>query len=344
MVDHTLRRRDAIKLIGATAVSAVALGAPQAQAQAKTLRLGVLRLASAGAVFIAVEKGYFRDEGLEVELKFFDAAQPIAVAVTSGDIDLGVTAFTGGLFNLAGKGQMKVIAAQSREEPGYPLIAYLASKQAHEQGLKTLADLKGKTIGITQIGSSFHYSMGLLAKKLGFTLNDVRLQPLQSLTNLSAALVGGSIQAALLPATVSRPLIAKGDAVLLGFVGDETPWQLGALFASTKILEQDRDAVARFVRAYQKGCRDYHDVLLKKGPDGKLQHGPEAEALLGHISKHVNQPVNVVAASLAFVERDGRLLLDSVADQLEWYQSTRAVDKGFGVKDIVDTSFVTPIT
>ena len=337
----TLHRRNLLALMGASALAG--LGPSGALGQQKTVRLGVLRLASAGAVFIAFEKGYFRDEGLSVELKFFDAAQPIAVAVTSGDVDLGVTAFTGGLFNLAGKGQMKIVAAQSREEPGYPLIAYLASKKAHEAGFRTLADFRGKTVGITQIGSSFHYSMALLAKKLGFPLSEVRLQPLQSLSNVASALVGGAVQGALLPATVSQPLVDRGEAVRLGFVGDETPWQLGALFAATKFLASDRDAVARFVRAYQKGCRDYHDVLLKKGPDGSLRHGPEAEALLAMISKHVNQPVDVVGKSLAFVEPEGRLLLDSVADQLEFYQSQGMVDKGFAVKDIVDTSFVPPI-
>ena len=339
--EGALHRRRLLALLGASSLAGLA--PRQALAQAKTIRLGVLRLASAGAVFIATEKGYFKDEGLAVELKFFDAAQPIAVAVTSGDIDLGVTAFTGGLFNLSGKGQMKIIAAQSREEPGYPLIAYLASKKAHEAGFRTLADFRGKSVGITQIGSSFHYSMALLAKKLGFPMSEVRLQPLQSLSNVSSALIGGSVEGALLPATVSQPLVDRGDAVRLGFVGDETPWQLGALFAATRFLASDRDAVARFVRAYRKGCRDYHDVLLKKGPDGKLQHGPDAEALLAMISRHVNQPVDVVAKSLAFVDRDGRLLLDSVADQLEFYQSNGMVDKGFGVKDIVDTSFVPPL-
>ena len=59
-------------------------------------RIGVLRLSSSAPVFIAQDKGYFRDAGLDIELKFFDAAQPIAVATTSGDIDFGITAFTAG--------------------------------------------------------------------------------------------------------------------------------------------------------------------------------------------------------------------------------------------------------
>jgi NitT/TauT family transport system substrate-binding protein len=93
-------------------------------------KVGVLRLSSAAPVFIAQDKGYFRDEGLDIELKFFDAAQPVAVATTSGDVDFGITAFTAGLYNLAGKGALKVIGGMSRERAGYPLIGYFASNKA----------------------------------------------------------------------------------------------------------------------------------------------------------------------------------------------------------------------
>ncbi len=126
-------------------------------------KIGVLRLSSSAPVFIAQDKGYFREAGLDIELKFFDAAQPIAVATTSGDVDFGITAFTAGLYNLAGKGTLKVIGGMSREKPGYPLIGYFASNNAYAAGLKTPKDLAGKRVAVTQVGSSFHYSLGLLA-------------------------------------------------------------------------------------------------------------------------------------------------------------------------------------
>ena len=110
-----------------------ASGVAQADGLLKA-RVGVLRLSSSAPVFIAQDKGYFRDAGLDVELKFFDAAQPIAVATTSGDIDVGITAFTAGLYNLAGKGTLKVIGGMSRETAGYPLIGYFASNNAYEIG------------------------------------------------------------------------------------------------------------------------------------------------------------------------------------------------------------------
>src|SRR5256714_330440 len=145
-------------------------------------KIGVLRLSSSAPVFIAQDKGYFREAGLDIELKFFDAAQSIAVATTSGDVDFGVTAFTAGLYNLAGKGTLKVIGGMSREKPGYPLIGYFASNNAYAGGLKTPRDLAGKPVAVTQTGSSFHYSLRLVADQYRLKHNDVTLLPLASLS------------------------------------------------------------------------------------------------------------------------------------------------------------------
>jgi NitT/TauT family transport system substrate-binding protein len=253
------RRVDRRAFVRATCAGALAVAALCGTARAPArgegltkLRVGVLRLSSSAPVFIAFDRGYFRQRGLDVELRFFDAAQPVAVAVAAGDIDIGVTAFTGGLFNLAGKRALKVVAGQSREAQGFPLIAYLAHPRAFDAGLRAPKDLPGHRVGMTQVGSSFHYSVGLLAEKYGFALKDVELVPLQSLSNAAAALKGGRTDAALLPITVARPLIDAGDARLLGWVGDETPWQLGAVFASPR-MAGDADAMQRFLDAYRGG-------------------------------------------------------------------------------------------
>ena len=166
------------RLLSAVLVLLAAAGVARADDVLKT-RVGVLRLSSSAPVFIAQDKGYFRDAGLAVDLKFFDAAQPIAVATTSGDVDFGVTAFTAGLYNLAGKGTLKVIGGMSREKAGYPLIGYFASNNAYAGGLRSPRDLAGRRIAVTQVGSSFHYSLGLLADKYGFRLADMKVLPMQ---------------------------------------------------------------------------------------------------------------------------------------------------------------------
>jgi NitT/TauT family transport system substrate-binding protein len=302
-------------------------------------KIGVLRLSSSASVFIAQDKGYFKDAGLDIELKFFDAAQPIAVATTSGDVDFGITAFTAGLYNLAGKGTLKVIGGMSREKAGYPLIGYFASNNAYASGLKTPKDLAGKRIAVTQTGSSFHYSLGLLADKYGFKLADVKVLPLQSLSNAAAALKGETVDAALLPVSTARKLIDDGGAKLLGWVGDETPWQLGAVFASTKIAA-NKPLVAKLLGALARADREYHDVILASIKGGKASIDDKTRPLLEIIAKYTNLPVEQVVGNCAYIDPDGKLDVRNVANQIEWLQAQGFVDKGFGVDAIIAKEYV----
>ena len=304
-------------------------------------KVGVLRLSSSAPVFIAQDKGYFRDAGLDIDLKFFDAAQPIAVATTSGDIDIGITAFTAGLYNLAGKGTLKVIGGMSREKAGYPLIGYFASNNAYAAGLKTPRDLAGKRIAVTQVGSSFHYSLGLLADKYGFKLGDIKVLPMQSLSNAAAALKGETVDAALLPISTARKLIDDGGAKLLGFVGDETPWQLGAVFASPKTLV-NKPLVTKLLAALERADREYHDVILAAVADGKAPINAQTRPLLEIIAKYTNLPLEQVVGNCAYIDPDGKLDVKNVANQIEWLQAQGFVDKGFGVDAILARDYVKP--
>jgi NitT/TauT family transport system substrate-binding protein len=316
----------------------VAMGAARADDTLKA-RIGVLRLSSSAPVFIAQDKGYFREAGLDVELKFFDAAQPIAVATTSGDIDFGVTAFTAGLYNLAGKGVLKVIGGMSRERAGYPLIGYFASNNAYAAGLKTPKDLAGKRVAVTQVGSSFHYSLGLLADKYGFKLADVKIIPLQSLSNAAAALKGETVDAALLPISTARKLMDEGGAKFLGWVGDETPWQLGAVFASPKTLT-NKVLVTKFLGVLAKADREYHDVILSAMKDGTAPINEQTKPLLEIIAKYTNLPVEQVVGNCAYIDPDGKLDVKNVDNQIKWLQEQGFADKGFDASAIIAKDYV----
>jgi len=304
-------------------------------------KIGVLRLSSSAPVFIAQDKGYFRDAGLDIELKFFDAAQPIAVATASGDIDFGVTAFTAGLYNLAGKGALKVIGGMSREKAGYPLIGYFASNNAYAAGLKAPKDLAGKRVAVTQVGSSFHYSLGLLADKYGFKLSEIKVLPLQSLSNVAAALQGETVDAALLPVSTARKLLDDGGAKLLGWVGDETPWQLGAVFATPKTLS-NRELVTKLLAALARADREYHDVILTAVADGNAPINEMTRPLLAIIAKYTNLPIEQVVGNCAYIDPDGKLDVGNVANQIVWLQQQGFVDKGFDAAAIIAKDYVKP--
>jgi NitT/TauT family transport system substrate-binding protein len=328
------------RLLLAGLLTLATIGASRAD-EALKAKVGVLRLSSSAPVFIAQDKGYFREAGLDVELKFFDAAQPIAVATASGDIDFGVTAFTAGLYNLAGKGTLKVIGGMSREKAGYPLIGYFASNNAYAAGLKTPKDLAGKRIAVTQVGSSFHYSLGLLADKYGFKLSDVKIVPLQSLSNAAAALKGETVDAALLPVSTARKLMDDGGAKFLGWVGDETPWQLGAVFASPKTLA-NKALVTKLLGALAKADREYHDVILATIKDGTVPINEQTRPLLEIIAKYTNLPVEQVVGNCAYIDPDGKLDVKNVDNQIKWFQDQGFADKGYDANAIIAKEFVKP--
>lgn len=313
----------------------------QAQAKDKAV-IASLAFVSSAPIFIAKERGYFDAEGIDLEIKIFNAAQAIAVAVAGGDADFGITAFTGGFFNLAGKGALKVIAAQSREEKGYNFVAYVAGKKAYDEGFRNPKDFGGKSVAVTTIGSSFHYNLGMLADKYGFKLDTVQMKPVQSIPNMMAALAGGQVDATILPANNALKLQADGAGTIIGWVADHTPWQLGALFTNTKNVQGKRPMVERFVRAYQKGLADYADAFLTKDGAGNRAFGSKAEAAFPILEKWVEPKPSyeVVKVSANFMDPQGRLLVKNVYDQVAWNQAQGLVDKTVSAKEFLDLSFV----
>ena len=312
-----------------------------ARADEAKIKLGVLRLSSSAPVFIAQDKGYFHDAGLDVELKFFDAAQPVAVATTSGDIDFGITSLTAGFYNLAGKGALKVIGGMSHERAGFPLIGYFATPKAYASGLRTPRDLAGKRIAMTQVGSSFHYSLGLLADKYGFKLSEMKLLPMQSLSNVAASLKGETVDAALLPISAARKLLDDGSVKLLGWVGDETPWQVGAVFAAPRTLEKN-EQVTKLLTAIERADREYHDVILTAVTGGEAPINDRTRPLLEIIAKYTNLPLEQVVGNCAYIDPEGGLDVKDVANQIEWLKGQGFVDRGVTVDAVVAKDFVKP--
>jgi NitT/TauT family transport system substrate-binding protein len=234
-----------------------------------------------------------------------------------------------------------VVGGMSREKAGYSLIGYFASNSAYAAGLKTPRDLAGKRIAVTQVGSSFHYSLGLLADKYGLNMRDMKVLPLQSLSNAAAALKGETVDAALLPVSTARTLMDADGAKLLGWVGDETPWQLGAVFASSKTLT-DKPLVTKLLAALVRADREYHDVILAAVKDGKAPIDNKTKPLLEIIAKYTNLPVEQVVGNCAYIDPDGKLDVKNVGNQISWLQEQGFVDKGFDAEAIIARDYVKP--
>jgi NitT/TauT family transport system substrate-binding protein len=347
-------RRHGARIAATVLLLLLGASALRPAAAAEKVAVAVLPFVSSAPIFIASSRGFFAEEGLDVELRFFQAAQPVALAVASGDLDVGVTGLTAGFYNLAGRGALKIVAGQARVVPGDEFMAYVAGAAAWQQGLRSLGDLPGRSIGITQVGSTFHYMVGRLAEKRGFRLEQVRMVPLESVPNVIAALRGGRIDAALLPGHLARPLVEEGVARILGWAGDETPWQLGAVFVAPRTLARRQPVVDAFLRAYRRGAAVYDDVL---GPASSARRAgaasspsasapaapptPDAEtlraarALAEELRRYIPAPVEEILHGAPVIDREGRLEIQDIREQVAWFQARGLVDRGVEVADLL---------
>ena len=213
----------------------------QAPAAAKTqVKLGMLRLTSSAPLFIAMDKGFFAEQNIEIQPEWFDAAHPIAVATASSQVDVGATGITASLFNMAASGQqLAIVADKGREEKGFPSSALVAAANAYNNGFTSLESIKGKRIGITQKGSTFHYMLGRMLEQKGMSLDDVELVPLGKVSAVMAALESNQIDGAILNEPNITKMQTAGTAQTIVQVGDIIPYQTSALFFSPEFMKNE---------------------------------------------------------------------------------------------------------
>src|SRR5205814_2839655 len=118
-----------------------------------------------------------------------------------------------------------IVADKGREWPGFPLTAIIVQKDLWEGGVRTVAALKGKRIGVTQLGSTFHYQLGNILEKEGLTLADVKVIPLQAMGAALEALKGKQVDAVVLAQPFPATAEAQGFCKIMAWTGDLFPWQ-----------------------------------------------------------------------------------------------------------------------
>ncbi len=310
------------------------LGGTSAAASEK-LRVGALRLTSSAPLFIAAEKGYFADEGLDVELKFMKSAQPVALALAAGDVDVGATGLTAGLYNAAANGlKVSIVADKGRVWPGYRLVGLMVSNDAWEKGLKSLPDLKGKRVGITQVGSTFHYMLGNILTKNGMDLKDVKPTPLGGVKSMMDAVAANRIETAFMVQPFCTVMEKKKLGRVMLWAGDEMRYQIAAIFFSEKLAENEGLSL-KFLRAYIRACRFYYDnCLIKK--DGLPVKGPGFDEVIGYIAKYTSRKPSLISLGLNYNDRDGKLFAEDIQRQIDWYHDHKMVEKRLDAKKIIN--------
>jgi NitT/TauT family transport system substrate-binding protein len=309
---------------------------------ADKINVGALRFTSHAASFVAFERGYFTDNGLNVDFKFFQAAQPMAVAIASGDVDFGVTAISGGLINLAQKGAIKVIGGALHEEKGVDGQMILVSEKAYNAGVTSPAKLRGRTFGITQTGSSFHYMAHKIAQKEGFSGNEIKVKTLHKVGAIIGALKSAQIDAWSIVPHIAKGLAKSPKITMIGKISDYIPdYQVTTVFTSEKNVSNNKDLVKRFLKSFSKGADDFNAALVDKTSGTKAA---DDMVKLIHKYVYVSRPYAKAAPSIRNgamrINKNAKLNVTNVTDQLNWFKAEGLVSKSITIDTLVDKSFV----
>lgn len=316
-------------LVGA----ALAAGAPARAAD--IVKLGDLATLSTAPLYVAVEKGYMKEEGIDLVTERFFAAAKMNSAFTAGELDAGVGTANAGLFNSVAQGfDVKIVADKGQMRPGYAPSKLMARKDLVDSGQVTRPrDFKGRKIALLAKGTVNSYELAKLLEHDGIAFKDVELVflgPAQTLQAFATRSVDGAI--------VVEPWVAKAAGENLAIaVGDmeKVPalrsHQVAMILYTGRFIGERRPAAQRFMHAYVKGI----EFLTKRG----WQDDEVVEAVVRHTGVEKNL---VKAAAPTYIAPDGRPDVASLARVQDWLHAEGMVPTKVSMDQVVDLSFLPP--
>ncbi|HXS39108.1 MAG TPA: ABC transporter substrate-binding protein [Stellaceae bacterium] len=325
-------------LVAAALATGLLAGAGAAARAAVPIKMCTVQSMGGAPSFIAKDKGFFAREGLDAKIVTFSSAQPIALAVASGDCDFAATAMTAAFFNLAGQGTLKIIAAGTWERRGFQSVGMLVSNKAYARGLHSFKDLGGHSVAITQLGTPLQHFVLEIAEVYRIPETSLKFLPLQSNAVVASAIAGGQADSAVQTVAPISAIIAKGDARLLGWVTDVLPPHQGeAVFTATKTAKERPTVVKDFIAALRAGEAYFHDAFV--GPKGERRDGPHAAEIIAIAAKYLQQPEATLRLGIPYYDPEARISSPDIERLSDWYAAQHMLKTPVHAKDIVDTRF-----
>lgn len=251
---HTSRRA-ALAAIAAAAVCCMASPAAQAaDSDTVTIMVGGINKIIYLPAKLAESLGYFKDEGLKVELQSQPAGVDAENQLIAGAVQ-GVVGFYDHTIDLQAKGKEIEAIAVFCKVPGE---VELVSAKAAAAGFKSMADAKGKTLGVTGLGSSTEFLTRYLVDKQGVASKDYSLLPVGAGNSFIAGMKQDRIQAGMTTEPTVSQMFKTGDAqVLVDMRSEEgTKAALGGLYPAASLYVRNewaashKEQAAKLARAF----------------------------------------------------------------------------------------------
>ena len=225
---------------------ALGMAAPRARAADLTpFKIGISApVVTIFPVWMAEAGGFYEREGLKVEVINMEGGTRGLQVLLSGEIQaMHVGLAPAVLANKQGA-DLRLVTSTCNT---IPITMFTKAGVG-------MADLKGKTFGISTFGSETDIAIGILLKQLGLTRQDVTVSQIGGSSQRFGALVAGRIDVA--PLIEPGVTLAKerGFNPIIDLAAAKTPWIFDSVVVTRGYLKQNRDTLTRFVKAYIAGA------------------------------------------------------------------------------------------
>jgi NitT/TauT family transport system substrate-binding protein len=308
-----------------------------AWAQEEKVKVGLLMINADAGVFLALEKGYFRQQGLAVELTYFTSSGGLQMAaLTTGELDVGSGSISPGIYNaVAGGVNMRVVASKSRVGPRGS-GKYMVRRSLLDAGKPfSLKEIRGKVIALNSVGGLSRLYLDGLLKKGGLKETDVvvRVMPFNDM-------VGALSQGAVDVAFLVQPFITIVDEKGIG-VGIADLWELlpghmtNSLFYSDALIRNRPTVAEKFMLGFLKGQRYFYDALIKKkeSPDSVVD-------IVAKYARVGDRKLLRLGLNGTELTPNGEMDLKEIQDDQEWYFQKGLIKTKVDVSKMVDLRFV----
>jgi len=301
--------------------------------QETVVKVGMKQVISDAGILIGMAKGYYKDLGIKIEPVQFNSGQEMINQLAAGQLDVGATVTSSGLFNAMSRDiPVKIVADKGINVPGKGYYRLVIRKDLVDT-IKDYADLRGKKIAVVATASLDEIALARVLQKAGMTTKDVDLQVIRSFPDMLVSLGNKSIDAAM----VIEPFVTQGMTK-----GILDPWKdpveydpdaQTALLVFGTSMTKNPEVANRFMTAYIKSLRDYNDAFFKN------KNKSEIIDILCKYSV-IKDPALYEKLFPTGLNPDGYIKMKGIELDLAWYKENNLLKADIKLEDAVDNTFV----
>jgi NitT/TauT family transport system substrate-binding protein len=286
------------------------------------------------ALYVALERGYFAQAGLAVDLVTGATGAEAMQFLASGHTEVSFSGVTAALFNSLGRGiPVKLVAPADAYYPGASSVYLMVRQDLFDRGeIQDYADLAGRRVAIPVRGAFIHYLVALALRRAGLGIGAVELVELP-FGDTNAALASGAVGIAVQTDPLATLAAEQRIAAKWRSAGDVRPGLIGAgFFYAPDLVERRRDVGERWIVAYLQGVREYNTLVQQ--PEGR----DEVAAILARYTPVADTGLYQRMA-LPYFRPNGDIDQGALQDQLQWYVEQGMVPATVALSLALDTRF-----